>query len=78
MVNRETLVVVMLEAPKAIANAEKMVAVNGVDVLLIKTNSLYGRGARTGEHAAGHQALTDGKKMAMRNGGGKGWYTACF
>ena len=40
MVNEETLVVVMLETPKAIANAETIAAVNGVDVLLIGTNDL--------------------------------------
>jgi 2-keto-3-deoxy-L-rhamnonate aldolase RhmA len=38
--NAETLVVVMLETPQAIANAEAIAAVNGVDVLLIGTNDL--------------------------------------
>ena len=38
--NAETLVVVMLETPQAIANAEAIAAVEGVDVLLIGTNDL--------------------------------------
>lgn len=39
-VNEETLVVVMLETPKAIANADAIAAVPGLDVLLIGTNDL--------------------------------------
>jgi len=38
--NAETLVVVMLETPQAIANADAIAAVPGVDVLLIGTNDL--------------------------------------
>src|SRR5262245_9400491 len=38
--NEETLVVVMLETPKAIANADLIAQVKGVDVLLIGTNDL--------------------------------------
>ena len=38
--NAETLVTVMLETPQAIANAEAIAAVPGVDVLLIGTNDL--------------------------------------
>jgi 4-hydroxy-2-oxoheptanedioate aldolase len=38
--NAETLVVVMLETPQAIANADSIAAVPGVDVLLIGTNDL--------------------------------------
>jgi 4-hydroxy-2-oxoheptanedioate aldolase len=38
--NAETLVVVMLETPQAIANADAIAAVDGVDVLLIGTNDL--------------------------------------
>jgi 2-keto-3-deoxy-L-rhamnonate aldolase RhmA len=38
--NRETLVVVMLETPQAIANADAIAAVDGIDVLLIGTNDL--------------------------------------
>ena len=38
--NAETLVVVMLETPQAIANADAIAAVEGVDVLLVGTNDL--------------------------------------
>jgi 2-keto-3-deoxy-L-rhamnonate aldolase RhmA len=38
--NAETLVVVMLETPQAIGNADAIAAVPGVDVLLIGTNDL--------------------------------------
>ena len=40
MVNDATLIVIMLETPEAIANADKIAAVPGVDVLLIGTNDL--------------------------------------
>ena len=39
-INRETLVVVMLETPTAIENAEAIAAVPGIDSLLIGTNDL--------------------------------------
>jgi 2-keto-3-deoxy-L-rhamnonate aldolase RhmA len=39
-VNRNTLIVIMLESPGAIANAEAIAAVPGVDVVLIGTNDL--------------------------------------
>ncbi|MGZ9014205.1 MAG: HpcH/HpaI aldolase family protein [Burkholderiales bacterium] len=39
-VNDVTLVVVMLETPQAIANADAIAAVKGVDVILIGTNDL--------------------------------------
>jgi 4-hydroxy-2-oxoheptanedioate aldolase len=38
--NAEALVVVMLETPQAIANADAIAAVEGVDVLLVGTNDL--------------------------------------
>ncbi len=38
--NAQTLVVVMLETPQAIANADSIAAVPGIDVLLIGTNDL--------------------------------------
>jgi 4-hydroxy-2-oxoheptanedioate aldolase len=38
--NAETLVVVMLETPQAIANADAIAAVTAIDVLLIGTNDL--------------------------------------
>ena len=40
LVNAATLVVVMLETPKAIANADAIAQVEGIDVLLIGTNDL--------------------------------------
>jgi len=40
LVNQETLLVMMLETPRAIENAEAIAAVPGVDVLLIGTNDL--------------------------------------
>ena len=40
LVNQETLVVVMLETPAAIKNADAIAAVKGIDVLLIGTNDL--------------------------------------
>ncbi|MBI3937889.1 MAG: aldolase [Betaproteobacteria bacterium] len=39
-VNDATLVVVMLETPRAIGNAEAIAAIDGVDVLLVGTNDL--------------------------------------
>jgi len=39
-INRETLVVVMLESPKAIDNAHQIAAIPGIDALLIGTNDL--------------------------------------
>jgi 2-keto-3-deoxy-L-rhamnonate aldolase RhmA len=38
--NEETLVIVMLETPKAISNADAIAQLKGVDVLLIGTNDL--------------------------------------
>ena len=38
IVNEETLVVVMIESPQAVANCEEIAAVKGVDALLIGTN----------------------------------------
>jgi 4-hydroxy-2-oxoheptanedioate aldolase len=40
LVNDNLLVIVMLETPKAIANADAIAAVPGIDVLLIGTNDL--------------------------------------
>ena len=49
--NAETLIVVMLETPKAIANADAIAAVPGVDVLLIGTNDLMIEMGLPGEFA---------------------------
>lgn len=40
LVNKQTLVVIMLESPKAIENCDAIAAVPGVDVLLIGSNDL--------------------------------------
>ena len=40
MINQSTAVVVLLETPDAIENAEEIAAVDGVDVLMIGTNDL--------------------------------------
>jgi 2-keto-3-deoxy-L-rhamnonate aldolase RhmA len=40
MVNEETLVVVMIESPRAVTNCEELAAVPGIDALLIGTNDL--------------------------------------
>lgn len=40
VVNKETILVMMLETPEAVANADAIAAVPGVDVLLIGTNDL--------------------------------------
>jgi len=53
--NRATLVVVMLETPTAIANADKIAAVPGIDVLLIGTNDLAAEMDIPGEF--GHERI---------------------
>ena len=40
LVNEETLVVVMIESPQGVANADEIAATKGVDALLIGTNDL--------------------------------------
>ena len=40
LVNEETLVVVMIESPEGVANADAIAATKGVDALLIGTNDL--------------------------------------
>jgi len=51
MMNEETLVIVMLETPKAIANADAIAQVEGVDVLLIGTNDLCAEMGMPGQFA---------------------------
>ena len=53
--NAATMVVVMLETPTAIANADKIAAVPGVDVLLIGTNDLAAEMGIPGEF--GHERV---------------------
>ena len=40
LVNEETMVVVMIESPRGVANCEEIAAVPGVDALLVGTNDL--------------------------------------
>lgn len=40
LVNEETLVVVMIESPRGVANCEEIAAVPGIDALLVGTNDL--------------------------------------
>jgi len=40
VVNEETMVVVMIESPQGVANADEIAATKGVDALLIGTNDL--------------------------------------
>ena len=40
IINEETLVVVMIESPQGVANAEEIASVPGIDALLIGTNDL--------------------------------------
>jgi 2-keto-3-deoxy-L-rhamnonate aldolase RhmA len=52
IVNEEILVVVMLETPLAIANADAIAAINGIDVLLIGTNDLCAEMGSPGQFGA--------------------------
>jgi len=55
ILNAESLVVVMIETPQAVENAEAIAAVPGVDVLLIGTNDLSMEMGLPGE--LGHQKV---------------------
>ncbi|MBT5897191.1 MAG: aldolase [Rhodospirillaceae bacterium] len=50
VINENLLVVVMLESPEAIANADEIAAVEGVDVLLIGTNDLCAEMGISGQY----------------------------
>lgn len=52
LVNEGTLVVVMLETPRAIANAEAIAAVPGIDVLLVGFNDLCAEMGIPGEFSS--------------------------
>ena len=56
-INQETLIVVMLETPNAIQNAEEIAAVPGIDSLLIGTNDLTMEMGIPGE--LGHNKIVD-------------------
>ena len=55
-INEQTLVVVMLESPQAIDNADAIAAVDGIDVLLIGTNDLCAEMGIPGQF--GHERVT--------------------
>jgi|TARA_B100000676_G_C18043959_1_gene826740 2-keto-3-deoxy-L-rhamnonate aldolase RhmA len=55
IVNAQTMVVIMLETPTAIENAEAIAAVDGVDVMLIGTNDLCAEMGIPGEF--GHERV---------------------
>ena len=57
LVNQETLVVVMLETPAAIKNADAIAAVKGIDVLLIGTNDLCAEMGMPGQFS--HKKVED-------------------
>ena len=63
MVNDATLIVIMLETPEAIANADKIAAVPGVDVLLIGTNDLCMEMGIPGEFM--HERVQDAYKTMI-------------
>lgn len=73
--NDNTLVIVMLETPEAIENADAIAAVDGVDILMIGTNDLCAEMGIPGEFnhertVAAYQAMIDacnkhGKYAAM-------------
>ncbi len=56
-INAETLVVVMIESPEAVANAEAIAAVDGVDVLLFGTSDLTAEMGISGQ--IGHPRVQD-------------------
>lgn len=69
-VNENILVVVMVESETAVANADAMAAVEGVDVLLIGTNDLCAEMGIAGQY--GHdkvRAAYDAVVAACRNNG---------
>ncbi|MBS0559936.1 MAG: aldolase [Proteobacteria bacterium] len=56
-INAEILISVMIESPEAVANAEAIAAVDGVDVLLIGTSDLTAEMGISGQH--GHPRVID-------------------
>ena len=61
--NAETLIVAMLETPTAIANADAIVAVPGIDVALIGTNDLALEMGIAGE--LGHERIAAAYKTVV-------------
>ncbi len=67
LINENTLLIVMLESPEAIANAHEIAATEGVDMLLIGTNDLcaeMGIPGELGHHKVreAYQAMADACK----------------
>lgn len=70
LVNENILVVVMVESATAVANADAMAAIDGVDVLLIGTNDLCAEMGIAGQY--GHEKVRDAyarTAAACRNNG---------
>ena len=70
VVNAQNLVVVMIETPEAVDNAEEIAAVPGIDVLLIGTNDLCAEMGIPGQF--GHERVAtayDRVAAACRNSG---------
>jgi 2-keto-3-deoxy-L-rhamnonate aldolase RhmA len=74
-IDAETLIVVMLETPSAIANAEEIAAVDGVDVLMIGTNDLCAEFGIPSEFA--HQRIVESYERVIAavesTTSGSGW-----
>lgn len=62
-INAQTLVVVMLESPQAIENADAIAAVQGVDALLIGTNDLCAEMGIPGQF--GHDLVTNAYRVTI-------------
>jgi len=68
--NEETLVIVMLETPQAIANADEIAAVPGIDLLLIGSNDLCAEMGIAGQfrHPKLKEAYESTAKACKRHG----------
>jgi len=71
VVNAETLVVVMLETPEAIANAASIAAVPGIDVLLVGFNDLCAEMGIPGQFASDMAEAAFATVVAACRGTGK-------
>ena len=77
--NEETVVVVMLESPHAVANADEIAAVPGVDILLIGSNDLSKGLGIPGQHGdprmeAAYRTVIDACKRHGKQAGMAGIY----
>jgi 2-keto-3-deoxy-L-rhamnonate aldolase RhmA len=77
--NRSTLVVIMLETPEAIDNAEAIAAVEGVDVLLIGSNDLTAEMGIPGQYThekviAAYERMIAAARMHGKSAGMGGIY----